>query len=222
MPKLDYSFAREANSVPLTAAEFPSAQASFPIAFTTDPTPMGLAVLGLRTSENLFVDAEGAWRRDSYVPAFVRRYPYVFVQAEGDDRYVLCVDEAAPHYSPDGGEPFFDGEKATAQTERALQFCAEFQGHAEQTTKFVNALQEHNLLVPNEATVTLEDGRKLVLGGFSVVDEARFNVLPDQLHLEWRRLGWLPLIYAHLMSMQRWTLLASLSGEKTANDSKTA
>ncbi|MGH6975962.1 MAG: SapC family protein, partial [Stellaceae bacterium] len=39
---------------------------------------------------------------------------------------------------------------------------------------------------------------------FRVIDEARFDALPDELFLRWRRAGWLGLAYSHLLSMRRW------------------
>jgi hypothetical protein len=39
---------------------------------------------------------------------------------------------------------------------------------------------------------------------FRIIDEARFDALPDSTFLTWRRRGWLGLVYAHFPSMRRW------------------
>jgi SapC len=44
----------------------------------------------------------------------------------------------------------------------------------------------------------------LTLRGFDVIDEAKFNALPDDIFLDWRRRGWLHLAYCHFMSMANW------------------
>jgi hypothetical protein len=53
----------------------------------------------------------------------------------------------------------------------------------------------------------------MTLRGFDVVDEAKFNALPDELFLDWRRRGWVHLIYCHLMSMGNWARLVDLAAK---------
>ena len=73
-----YAFARNVNSVPVTAVEFAQAAAEYPIVFAgTDQSIMPAVILGVKQTENLYVDDVGNWS-GKYVPAFVRRYPFVF------------------------------------------------------------------------------------------------------------------------------------------------
>jgi hypothetical protein len=39
-----------------------------------------IAILGLKTDQNSYLDSEGRWKA-RYLPAFVRRYPFVFSQS---------------------------------------------------------------------------------------------------------------------------------------------
>jgi len=207
-----FAFAQAAGSVPLTIDEYAQAQAHYPIVFTTSEPAMSVAVLGLAPSENLFVAADGSWRRGAYVPAYVRRYPFIFQlrpSPEGD-QLVLCIDEASGAYLAEGGEAFFRAGRPSALTERALQFCATYQARYEETRQFVDALAERALLVENRADLALPSGRRTSLGGFRVVDEKRFGELPDELFIAWRRRGWLALIYVHLLSLMRLGTLADL------------
>jgi len=48
----------------------------------------------------------------------------------------------------------------------------------------------------------------------TLVDEARFKTLPDDVLLDWRRHGWLPLVYCHLMSTASWAGLVELEAKK--------
>ncbi|MGD8350448.1 MAG: SapC family protein, partial [Gammaproteobacteria bacterium] len=73
----DYRFASAVNSVPLTAAEFPFAARDFVIVFAGPEIPMPAAILGVQQDKNLFVAEDGHWQ-GRYIPAFVRRYPFVF------------------------------------------------------------------------------------------------------------------------------------------------
>src|SRR5271169_2906177 len=76
----NHLYARGTNSVALTFAEFAQAMRSYPIVFTGGEPVAAMAILGLRDKENLFVDAAGNWQSGAYVPAYIRRYPFIFMQ----------------------------------------------------------------------------------------------------------------------------------------------
>jgi hypothetical protein len=151
------------------------------------------------------------------VPGYVRRYPFVFDRIPSADQYLLCIDEGADLFMAAGGEPLFINGKPSPLTERALQFCSAFQNQAEETEKFVKALWDQKLLVENHADMTLRNGEKRTLTGFHVIDEARFGALPDATLLDWRKRGWLGLIYAHLMSTQQWAILVEIASDEATH-----
>src|SRR5690348_16185903 len=70
-PKLDHRFAVGTNAVPLNGIELEWAQRHYPIVFSEEATPFPMAILGLRTAENLFVGESGLWQEGIYVPAYV-------------------------------------------------------------------------------------------------------------------------------------------------------
>ena len=85
-------------------------------------------MLGLRGQQNLFVESDGQWREGSYVPAYVRRYPFIFLENEARSEWTLCVDEAAPQLVEGRENPLFDDDgKPTALTRSALEFCRDYQ-----------------------------------------------------------------------------------------------
>uniref|UniRef100_UPI00359F6608 SapC family protein n=1 Tax=Achromobacter insuavis TaxID=1287735 RepID=UPI00359F6608 len=49
--------------------------------------------------------------------------------------------------------------------------------------------------------------QRLAMSGFKVIDEAKFNKLPEAEFLRWRANGWLPLVYCHLLSINTWPSL---------------
>jgi hypothetical protein len=201
-----YKFAAETNAAPLVAAEIPLAGRQFPIVFSEDPNPHPVVVLGLRDQQNVFVDAEGQWREGAYVPAYIRRYPFIFLENEARTELTLCVDEA---HLVDGREnPLFEEDgKPTALTQAALAFCRDYQAQHLAAAEFAAALAEAGLLVDNRADITLNDGQKMSLSGFKVIDEARFHALPADVLVRWRDKGWLPLVYAHFFSLGSWSSL---------------
>jgi hypothetical protein len=211
--KTNFAFAAGANSVPINAAEFRLAMKYYPIVFAGSDPVMAVVILGLTDSENLFVGKDGQWRDGNYIPAYVRRYPFIFMTGPEQQQFVLCVDDESELIVDKGEQSFFDGDKPSAATDRALKFCSAYQTQSEMTKQFASAMDEAGLLEPNQAEIRLSSGEKLALGGFRVINEEKFANLPDKTFLDWRKKGWLPLIYAHLFSTSNWNRLISLRGQ---------
>lgn len=207
----NFSFSRDTNSVPLGADELFVAVAYYPIVFAGKrPTPV--AILGMGGHQNIFIDDAGQWRANTYIPAYIRRYPFILATGLSNQVY-LAIDEAAESYSPDNGQPLFTGDQPSTVTRDAFEFCRAFQGQIELAQALGEALQHAGLLMPKRVDLRRADGSLLALEGFQVVDEPRFNALPDGIFLNWRRRGWLGLVFAHLMSMRRWQTFAMLPPE---------
>jgi hypothetical protein len=199
----DFRFAREANAVPVTDVEFAAVSRWYPIVFTADPV-MPLAVMGLQ-KENLFIGENGQWSGGQYVPAYVRRYPFVFIEhtggfALGLDRDCDRVVEAD---SKESGELFFVDGKPSAFTKDAMSFSAQLQAQHSLTRAFGVALAEQGLLIDREANAVLPDGRRYNVQGFKIVDAQKFAALPGAVVLEWHKKGWLGLVQCHLASLDR-------------------
>lgn len=203
-----FAYAAKTNAVPLVATELPTACRHFPIVFSDGEQPTPVAVLGVRGQENLFVDAQGQWRPGTYIPAYVRRYPFIFMENEDRSQYTLCIDEKAAAVVEGRDNPFFDeAGEPTALARSALEFCRDYQNQHAYTLEFARALADADLLIENRADITLADGQRLAMSGFKVIDEARFNKLPEAEFLRWRANGWLPLVYCHLLSINTWPSL---------------
>ena len=203
----DYQFAEHTNAAPLAIIEFASAMRHYPIVFAeTDGFP--LAVLGLERA-NRFV-ADGGWAEDSYVPAYVRRYPFVFAEMNADS-FALALDTASDRVMRGGeeGDALFDNGEPTDLTQAAMMFCREFHGAHIQTHAFVEALKALDLLVTHHADAKLASGKPLTLSGFQVVDHAKFDALDDAIIVEWHRKGWLALVHLHFVSLERFADLVA-------------
>jgi hypothetical protein len=198
-----FGFARATNSVPLAASEFGEAMRDYPVIFVSGPdgqyTPAGL--LGLHDNENLFIDADNNWKADTYVPAFVRRYP--FVPAEDDKgQLTLCVDQSFTGLSQTEGEPLFDDQgKDTKLLQDAVEFLKLFHAEMQRTRAFCERLAALNLLAPKTIQVQ-RNGKQETLQGLHMVDEQKLRDLKDAEVLELFRNGSLALIHAHLYSMR--------------------
>lgn len=217
-PTQDYSFAKQTNSIPLNAIEFVEACKYFPIVFSPGETPSPVAVMGLEQS-NYFVSADGNWLERSYIPAYVRQYPFVFFEQKAENKFYLCVDEDAPSFNLEakkGDLPLFDAKGETTQTTKnALEFCTAYYNHHQITRNFCEDMKKHDLLVPYQSEAKLPSGQNMNLGGFLMLDEQRFNALSDEVILEFRKKGWLAFIYLAFTSATNWKYLFNLaSAEK--------
>jgi hypothetical protein len=94
-PNTGYGFAAAANAVPLMAAEFLGACRHIPIVFADGAVPQPSALLGLRSGENLMVGPDGSWVDSCYIPAYIRRYPFIFSEDGNRSEFTLCIDAAA-------------------------------------------------------------------------------------------------------------------------------
>ena len=105
----DYGFAKNVNSIPITAVEFAHAALDYPIVFAgKDDEFASVAIMGVRENENLFISKEGKVI-GRYIPAFLRRYPFVFSSNDKGANFTLCIDESFGGCNREGkGERLFD------------------------------------------------------------------------------------------------------------------
>ncbi len=216
-----YEFARDVNSVPLMVAEFGSAAPEYTIVFggaSGDVIPV--ALLGIRDAENLYVDEQGAWT-GRYVPAFLRRYPFVFSSDnpnEADAVFTLCVDEEFAGCNDEGrGERLFDADgERTQYLQNVLGFLQAYQVQFQRTKIFVARLEAMGLLEPMQAQFTLRNGQRATLSGFSVVNRDKLKGLTGEQLAELMQADELELIYQHLSSLANLTPIAERIGVPSA------
>lgn len=205
-----FGFASKTNAIPLLVDEFATASAFYPIVFADGPTPVPAAVVGLKNDSNLFVRPDGSWVSGAYLPAYVRRYPFILMDDPENKQFVLCLEETSGLMKEDGEFALFENDQPSAFTKGAMDFCAALRQQGDETDAFVKALKEHELLAPNNAEITAPDGTKFMLSGFLIIDQKKFDALPDSVILQWRKKGWLSLVYAQLLSSYKWQNLVDL------------
>jgi hypothetical protein len=204
----DYSFAGAVNSVPLTATEFPFAARDYVIVFAGAETPMPVAILGVQQDRNLFVADNGQWL-GRYIPAFVRRYPFVFSSSEDGATFTLCVDKEFKGLNEEGrGEKLFDeeGEK-TSYLDKMLNFLQEYQLQFQRTQAFCQKLKELDLLETMQAHITMPSGSQQSLSGFQVINRDRLKALDGEKLAELASTDALELAYLHLQSMNNFSVM---------------
>ena len=217
-PSTGFGFARSANSVYLAGVEFAEACKEYAIVFTklAGSKVAPVVVLGLRNRENLFIDAEERWTA-AYVPAFVRRYPFVLAELPGEQMGV-CIDEAFPGVNDAEGDALFDEKGAnTPFLQNALEFLTRFQQEYVRTQAFCEKLEQAGLLSQMSARADLVDGRRFTVEGLMVVDEKKLQALPDEMALSLFRTGELHLVSMHLLSLSNMGRLVDRIAQRGAD-----
>lgn len=214
-----FDFTAGVNAVPVNLIEMPQICHFYPIAFSPDGNATPVAILGLRDSENLFLRAKGQWEPQTYIPAYIRRYPFIFSEIPGGEQLTLCVDVNDTVVGEKTEQPFFNEEgKPTDLSNNALEFCKSYHAAAQQTIEFSKALAESGILVDREAQINVSGSKRINFSGFKIIDEKKLAELDDATFLKFRKQGWLPFIYAHLFSGAQWQRLSALLNERLEKD----
>jgi len=213
-----FTFARHTNSVPIAGVEFSRAALEYPIVFAgqTPDKILPAVLLGIRENENLFVDEEGKWT-NAYIPAFIRRYPFVLAEKPGGGDFSVCIDSSFNGFGVDEGQALFDEQgKETPLLKNVIDFLSQYQGNIRRTLEFTKKLSDLNLLQERALRIPGVDGKPLVLRGFMAVDEQHLNNLSDAQISELYRQGFLGWIHAHIISMGNAYKLLNLANKPSA------
>lgn len=193
------------HAIPLTTDEFVSAGRYYPIVFSAGDNPVPLALMGLNEGVNVFVDDEGKLRNAVYVPAYIRRYPFLLARLnEGSDELSLCFDPTSPAIGKfdEGDALFVDGEPGEPIAS-ILEFCKNFEEAGQRTGFFIDELKKADLLMEGEVAIQPDGSDKpFIYRGFQMVDEAKLRELRGDVLRKLMQNGVLALIFAHLFSLQ--------------------
>lgn len=197
-------FLAQTHAVPLTVEEFALAQRHFPIVFSVGENPVPLALMGLNEGVNVFVDEEGKLTSDVYVPAYVRRYPFMLARLRPDvDELSLCFDPTADAVGAfEEGEALFEDDQPSETTKQILGFCENFEQAGMQTGAFMKELADNKLLIDGEVSIQPEgSAQPFIYRGFQMISEDALKNLRGDVARKMIQSGLLPLIYAHLFSL---------------------
>ena len=203
-----FRFAAQTHIMPLVVTEFAPAALSYPIIFAGDQR-LPMAVMGVRSGENLFATPEGDFDVDAYLPAFMRRYPFVFANDEAQQRMIVCIDRDADMVTESPATPFFENGEPTEYTKNAIKFCEDFETERRRTEAFVQLLKDEDLLETKQANFTPRNadgstGQQQLIAEYFAVSEDKLNALSAEKFEQLRANGALPQIYAHLLSLLGW------------------
>lgn len=213
------SFCRKLNAMALSFSEFIIASRDYPIVFSTAGDGQSFAplvVLGLANEQNLFVNSEGEWAADTYLPAFVRRYPFciskVYVDGTPQSDKVVCVDKA---YLDPGGIALFDkaGQPGPQWAGRE-KLLSEYEADLDLTAQMCAIFTRLELFAPFTMQVNEAGRQALALQGMYRIDEAKFLTLKAGNHKALVEKGLMGCIYAHLFSLANFARLYNRAGRQ--------
>ena len=164
---------------------------------------MATVMLGYKEKENTFVDEKGTWAKHKYIPAHIRRYPFIFVTDNKSSQLTLGVqkdykiktqkDENRKLFDKDGNNSkFLNG---------ILGFLNQYQKDSIETSSFIKQLDEWELLEEKNAKVIVSKDEQYNINGFYVVNEEKLKHLSKKRKEELFNKNAIPLITAHLISL---------------------
>ncbi|MGF1545250.1 MAG: SapC family protein [Parvularculaceae bacterium] len=203
-----FGFVSSVRAVPLTVSEIAAAARDYPVVFLSAEEPAPMAVVGLVDEENLFVDEEGRWDNLTYVPGYVRRYPFSVAREESGDRAAIVIDAAFPGLVADGELRLFENGEPTDYTKEAIEFSKRYEQDRMVGGQALEMIKKFDLIANQTAQYTPNGASEpQPFAQYFGIDEQKLRDLPDDQHMELRRTNLLPVLYAQLMSMGNWRSL---------------
>ncbi len=220
-PREGHAFASAVHAIPLTVDEFALAHRHYPIVFGVGEDPAPLALVGLADGQNLFLNEKGEWQANTYIPAYVRRYPFMLAKLTPDAQQLsLVFDDTSGQIAEGSGDPLFDGDQPSELTKNILSFCEQFEMSIARTRQFMDELKKLNLLMDAEVTVQNPAMDKpAVFRGFRMVNEEKLRELRGDQSRKLVQSGMMGLVYAHMLSL---SLIGELFGRASLEQAEAA
>jgi len=216
----DLSHVAGQHIIPLTAAEFAQASASFPIVFVKNPDSeryRSVAMLGLEAGENLFYQ-DDKWTAIS-IPQSISMVPFSLgIDPEKENTLTACVDLDSEFIGEDKELPLFESDdKESEVLVNVQQALGRLYDNERMTEKFIKELQDNDLLQELELNIALSTEEKKKLVGIFTINEEKVKELPDDVVLDFHKRGLFVPIYSMLGSLSQMNRLAQIRNQVSEN-----
>jgi hypothetical protein len=198
----DFLLAKNLISAPITVNEYFESCKEYPIVFSKDSQGRwsSLAILGAE-KENIFVDTEGTWKKNCHIPAFIGRYPFVFM--EDKDNLVLTLDPSQKVQKSEAGENYFF-EEDNSHSEFLKKLVSSMNSahrFTKLTQEFIKTLNSLGLLEESGMKGKTAKGNDFSIGGFFVIKEEKLKALTAKELAKLCKKGYTQFITAHMISV---------------------
>ena len=205
-PLSNYKFTSTMNSISLSTNEIAEAGKHYPIMFIKNSDGViPIAILSLKENENNFVNKDGNWNKNRYIPALFRAYP--FALSKTGDNLSIALDSGYDGIDKKDGKAFFneDGSNNELGTQ-VSKFLQETYGALEVTKNLTKIIDDLELFKEVELKVE-HNKNNFLLKGVLQIDQEKLNKLDDKSLLKLTKSGAFNTIYSHLNSMSNITNL---------------
>ncbi|MEA1892802.1 MAG: SapC family protein [Campylobacterota bacterium] len=201
-PLENLSFAKQTGFIELVANEVPLVGAEFPVVFTLNEKPSLVTIVTLG-GDSLAINADNKWITP-YVPVFLRKYPFSIAGTKDNpDQKVILIDEDSSLFSKSKGKKLFKKDGGQSETlENAIEFLTTAEKQMYVTQNVAKIIADSGILEDREISVGEGDEKKVLIGGFKVVNKEKLNKLSDDVLANWVRNGIIELINMHLKSLE--------------------
>jgi len=201
---LDYFFAKEVETVPLSFSELLPVSMYYPVMFASfEGELFPFAVMGIE-GVNVYLNEEGFFKVD-VIPRALMAYPFgVIRRVEGERTdWIVLVDmamaseEGEPLFEEDGSDsPLLSSVKAEL-SDLALDF--------QKVYEFTKTLIEYQCLKPINFEVKCKYGRALFRNVYTGDIDTLSKLQPEKLYFL-NAMGYLPIIYSIYLSVRNFKL----------------
>ena len=214
-PVKNYKHSRNLGAIALNHREISEASKHYPVFFVKDSagfTPV--ALLGIDSSTNLFVNKSGEWSKGKYIPTLIRLYPFVFTKTDKADVNSVSIAYDKEYEGLNkGGDKFFNEDSSLTEFgSKVMKFSEETFSALNQTQQMIKILADLNLLDQIDITLGKEGDEQNKITGLFQINAKKLNELSDENLLKITKSGTLHLIYNHLDSSTNFDSLTSRLG----------
>jgi len=200
----DYAFAAKTNSIQIVGVEFIEAAKEYPIVFVRlkNESFVPSTLIGLKEEQNLYLTKENTWDA-RYIPAYVRRYPFIISEPLENGEQVVFIDQESDRIQKKLGDALFN--KDASETEVLTSAKAFLMQHYAQscfTDEFCQWLAKEDLFTDITAKFEIDrSGENFLFEHLFIINEVKLMQLPVEKVIELFSKGWLAWVYAHLISL---------------------
>ena len=195
----DYKFAKSIAFLPIGASEMVEAQKCYPIFFVKDSEGIvPLVAMGVREDNNLFINEDGEFQKNCYIPALLRAYPFSVTKTDG--YFSLVIDEwCLQNYS--GEKKLFNQKgELTQEAQKIVKMVEAVYADLLQTKNTLRLLEEKGLL--KNVNITIQTTQKsYIFENMLIVDKEKTKKLDNESIVELFKKGILDIITLHIASL---------------------
>ena len=140
----------------------------------------------------------------SYIPAYIRRYPFILANAdEQANSFAVCIDESYSGFNTAGeGDRLISDNGGHGEIlANSVKFLEEFHKHSQVTSTFCQAIADAGLVESMQANFSMKSGSTFSLAGLYCVPRNKIKALSaEQLNLFVDR-DYLDLLYLYIYSL---------------------